>query len=349
MTEQQIKKETPIGKIEKLDPFFKDITKIEKEKKISKEDEMIGRSANRKLEEKWNVKMQFGVDFFTELFTFLNEMGYDIILGLTKRQVKIYIIDSSGSHLCLVTIDKTEMSEYVLKVDTPIVNTEIPTETETETETLVYVEFDILDEMTLNSKYPIDVYFDTIENNTMYIINGKSLESKRLKSLDSSSDQTIGTYKTHPTNLMRWLKYEDSFIMNVSYISFSNILKALQKKKGKKDKSATKNINVDFRKNTIDFRIQSEIKSSSFQMNGDDIAIPGERDVSFLLDLEILTKLSKLIFKTNAIIHINENLPLIIETRFGAGKIHLYYLIAPRSETSDEEQQTSEEQSTIEE
>jgi len=328
----ETKKETLDG-IEKLDPFFSKIAKYD-DKKESKEDEMIGKSSNRKLDEKWNVKIQFGVDFFNELFTFLNEMNYDTILRLSKQGIKIYVIDPSGTHLCYTMIDRTEMSEYINleNVENLIDNNKI--DQNIEQETVIYVEFDMLNEISLNNKYPIDMYFDTKEKNTMYIVNGKTIESTRLKSLDNQ-DITIGTYQSYNEKLMNWLNNPESFIMNVSNISFGNVLKTLEKKKGEKDKSTSRIVEINFKKNEIEFLIKNEIKSSSIQMYGDDIAIQGERNVLMQLALKSLIKMAKLKLRTNVIFHINENLPFVIETKFGAGKINVYYTIAPRTDSEE--------------
>lgn len=343
-------KETLDG-IERLDPFFAEIAKYEKQdKKESREDEFTGKSANLKIEEKWNVKMQFGTLFFTELFAFLSELGTSTILRLNKRGAKIYVLDKEGTHASYTLIDRTEMSEFINIDDVGISETpENPEKlTDTDKETVIFAEFE-LDEMTLNEKYPVDVYFDTKEKNTMYIVNGKTIESRRLKSMDSKDDPTIGTYSGYYERLMKWLKDEESFIMNISYVSFGNILKSLEKKKSKKDKTISNYAKIEFRKNEIEFKIENEIKSSTFKMHGDDIATPGTRDTSFLMQLDQLTKLAKLKTKNNIILHINERLPLIVETKFGAGKIHFYYIMSPRTESEEqinnEEQNSNEEQS----
>lgn len=342
-------KETLMDGLEKIDPFFAKIAKYDNEqKKQSKEDEMTGRNVNRILDEKWNIKIQIGTDFLVELFTFLGEMEYNAILRLTNKEVKIYIRDPSGTHLCYVIINKTEMSEYI---NTDITNQDVTNTQESEPETVIYTDFDILEETILNNKYPTDIYFDTKDKNTMYIVNGKVIESRRLKSLDNQ-DPTSTTYVSFYEKLMRWLKSEESFIMNVSYVSFSNVLKFIERKNTKKDKTVSKILEVNFRKNEIDFVIENELKSSSVQMYGDDITIPGTRDVSLQFTLGILTKMARLKFRNNAILHINENLPLIIETKFGAGKIYLYYLVALRESeerVNTNEQNNNEEQTNNEE
>jgi hypothetical protein len=67
---------------------------------------------------------------------------------------------------------------------------------------------------------------------------------------------------------------------------------------------------------------------------GEDIIIGGTRDVEHVYKLEDYNKFGKLKFTNNINLYVNENLPLIMETKFGASRIVLYYLLAPRD--SDE-------------
>ena len=337
-----IDKITTLDGIEKIDPFFAEIAKFEEEERESKE-KIIGESANRTLNKKWNVKLQFGTKFFNELFKFLSEIGDDTILRLTKRGVKIYILNSNNTNLVYTLIDRTEMSQYINTDDKEENKNPSMLLTDTEGEIIIYVEFDILKEMELNEKYPTDVYFDTKEENKMYIVNGKTIESKRLKSIDNI-DPTLGTYESNYNNLMKWLKDEESFIMSIIPTSFVNTAKILERKKGKKDKSLTKVLNIEFRKNKIDFIIKDEIKATSVQMYDNDIATPGTRDVNLMMNLDIVTNLAKVTFKNNVVLHINEKLPLIMETKFGAGKIYMYYIMALRSETEEQTKEQTKEQ-----
>lgn len=320
--------------------FFDKIKKFdEKPKEDSKDEEMLGKSSNRKLEQKWNIKIQTGVDFFTEIFSFIKEMGYNVILGLTSKQIKLYKIDSSNTHLSYIILDKTEIAEYIntdnfnkiVSDMTPATST-IPTE---ENETLIYVEFDIIDEMSLNIKYPVDIYFDTKEKNTMYIINGKTLESRRLNDI-TNSDPTTSTYSMFYDRIQGYIKNENTFDIHISHIAFKNVLNVLDKKKTKKDKSSSNFLNIKFGLNDIDFLIGNEIKSSSVQMYGDDIIVRGTKNVTLTIQLDFLAKFNKLKLMNNVILHVNDILPLVLETKFGAGRIKLYYMIAPRDKSNDE-------------
>lgn len=317
--------------LSELSPFFKDINKFDDDKKsTSDENEMIGKSSNRKLEEKWNIKMQIGADFFTETFSFIKELGYNVIFGLSSRQVRIYKLDPSTTHLTYILIDKTEMSEYV-NTDFIDINALDETSKLETPETIVYVEFDILDEISLNNKYPVDIYFDTKEKKRMYIANGKTIESRRLNDTSTKNDPSLASYLPYYDKLLRFMKHESSYTLTVNYPSFKNVLSILERKKTKKDKSSAGILDVKFGLSEIDFFIGNEIKSSSVQMYGDDIAIRGERTASLMIQLDYLVKFNRLKLSSNVTFHISETLPFIIETKFGAGKIKLYYLISPRS------------------
>jgi len=319
--------------LNKLSPFFEQINKYDepKDKNQSQTDEMIGKSSNRVLNEKWNIKIQFAADFFTETFSFIKEMGFNTVFGLTSRQVKIYKINHpDNTHLTYITIDKTEMSEYI-NTDF-VLNNDMLNEDKQETpenELLVYAEFDIIDEMAVNNKYPVDIYFDTKEKNTMYIVNGKAIESRRLNEI-TNDDPSISSYKTYYDKMLGFMKHENTVKTTVSHVSLSNVLSILSMKKTKKDKSSSGILKIKFGLSEIDFLTGNDIKSSSIQMYGDDIAIRGHRETSIILMLDFLVKFKKLKLGSNVTFHINEGLPLVMETRFGAGKIRLFYLVAPR-------------------
>ena len=314
-------------------PFFDKINKFDDKPKESKEDEMIGKSSNRKLEKPWNIKIQVGVDFFNELFAFIDALkhttGYDTVLGLTSKQIKIFKLDPSNTHLSYITLDKTEVSEYI---NTDNFNAPLTSEinTEVEKETLIYVDFSILDEINLNNKYPVDIYFDTKVSNTMYIVNAKTIESKRLNDA-SNNDATITNYPIYFEKIQNYIKNENTFDVHISHISFKNVLTSLDKKKTKKDKKSSEYLQLKFGLNDIDFLTSTDTTSSSIQMYGDDIIVRGTKEVSIELSLDFLTKFNKLKLMNNVILHVNSSLPFILETKFGAGRIKLYYMIAPRS------------------
>lgn len=329
--------------LNKLSPFFEEINKYDepKDKNQSQTDEMIGKASNRVLNEKWNIKIQTSADFFTELFRFIKEMGFNTVFGLTSRQIKIYKLNSvDNTHLAYITIDKTEVSEYIntdfvltnLMPDISNPNLNKEENKDEENETLIYVEFDMLDELSFNNKYPVDIYFDTKERNTMYIVNAKSIESRRLNSTSIKTDPSLNTYKLHWDKMFAYIKNENMVDVTVSHVSLKNVLTSLEKKKTKKDKSSTGILKIKFGLSDIDFTMSTDSKSTSIQMYGDDIAIRGLREANIMLQLDFLVKFNKLNLINNVILHVYEKLPFIMETRFGAGNIRLYYVVSPRIE-----------------
>ncbi len=319
--------------LEKLSPFFEQINKYDEPKeKQSIEDEMVGKSSNRILDKKWNIKIQIAADFFTETFRFMNEMGFTTVIGLSERTVRIYRLDPSNTHFTYITIDKTEMSEYINN-DFPInidnvqdnsQNTQIP-------EQILYIELDMLDEIYINNKYPVDIYFDTKQMKKMYIVNGKTVESIRLNDIENSNT-SVSSYKIHYDKLLKYMNHESMNHVTLAYGALGNVLTSLEKKMSKKDKKSSVFLKIKFGLSEIDFIVgnENETKSSSIQMYGDDIAIRGMQEVNILLEIDFLVKLKKLKFASNVTFHVNEEAPIIIETRFGAGKIRLLYLIMPR-------------------
>ena len=331
-----------------LSPFFEEINKYDapKDKDSSQADEMIGKASNRVLNEKWNIKIQVGADFFTEMFAFITEMGFNTVLGLTQKQVKIYKLNAAdNTHLTYITIDKTEISEYIntdfvlnnLMPSTILASDINKTENvgenkDEEPETLIYVEFDMLNELSFNPKYPVDIYFDTKEKNTMYIVNAKSIESRRLNDTSTKNDTSLNTYKLHWDKLFLYMKNENMVHVTVSHVALSNVLGSLEKKKTKKDKSSSGILKIKFGLSDIDFTMSTEIKSTSIQMYGDDIAIRGLHEANIMLQLDFLVKFKKLKLINNVVLHVYERLPFIIETKLGAGKIKVYYVVSPRIE-----------------
>ncbi len=308
-----------IESINKVDPFMEKVNKKSNEFD-KKEDDVVGKGNNRKLEENWNVKVTVGADFFDETFRFLRELGYSTIFRFDKGGMKIFILDPSTSHAAYVLVDKTEMAEYTNKDDS-------------DGETVIYVDMDILEEMLLNNKYPVDIYFDTLEKKRMYIVNGKEVVRRRLNSIDNK-DNTNSTYEMYLDKIMSWIKNENTFKVGVGYNGFKGVMGSLVRKKGNQKETIL--VDIKFGKSEIDFVVggsEDEVKSSSIMMYGEDILVRGIRDVKMRFNLEYLVKLGKLKFNNNVSFYVNENLPLVVESKFGTGKIIVYYFIAPRLET----------------
>lgn len=308
-----------INETNMADPFMEKVNKLNGFDK--KEDEVIGKGNNRKLDEKWNVKVTLGSDFFDEIFRFLRELGYNTIFRFDNNGMKIYILDASTSHAAYVLIDKTEIAEYTIK------------DKDDNSELVIYVDMDVVEEMSLNNKYPVDIYFDTLEKKKMYIVNGKNIEKRRLNSLDNK-DNTNSTYLLYLEKIMGWINNENTFKVGVGYNGFKGVIGSLDRKKGKQKE--TKLVDIKFGKNDIDFIVggaEDDVKSSSIMMYGEDILVRGIRDVQLSFNLEYIVKLGRLKFNNNVSFYVNERLPLVVESKFGTGKILVYYFIAPRKES----------------
>ncbi len=204
-----------------------------------------------------------------------------------------------------------------------------------EDEIIAYTETDIIEDISLNNKYPVDIYFDTIEKNKYYIVNGKEIVSRRLNGLENDNN-TVNMYFKYYYKLMNWMADEDTIKLSVTSKGMENVLKSLEKKKPKKDKTAGSSgsafVEVKFSRNEIDFIIQNEIKSSSIQLYGDDIIVKCKSSTEAVYDLESLIKFGKLKLTDNVTFYINENFPLVLETRYGANKYFVFYAVAPRKE-----------------
>lgn len=306
------------GEMDAVDPFMK---KVNNSNSVNnkKEDEVIGKGNNRRLDEKWNIKVTLGVDFFDEVFRFLRELGYNTIFRFNKEGMKIYILDASTSHAAYVLVDKTEIAEYNIKDGS-------------DKELVLYVDMDIVEDMALNNKYPVDIYFDSMDKKRMYIVNGKEIVRRRLNSLDNK-DNTNSTYGIYLEKIMGWIKNENTFKVGVGYNGFKAVIASLDRKKGKQKE--TKLVDIKFGIDDIDFIVggaEDDVKSSSIMMYGEDILVRGIRDVKFSFNLEYIVKLGKLKFNNNVSFYVNEGLPLVVESKFGTGKILVYYFIAPRKD-----------------
>lgn len=310
----------------KIDPFAKtnSMSGIDK-----KDEDIIGKGNNRKLDEKWDIKVTVGADFFDDIFRFLREMKYNTIFRFSGDGMKVYVLDGSTSHAAYVLVDKTEMAEYVNNL---VLEGDGGEGSEGKTEEVIYVDMDIVEDMLLNNKYPVDIYFDVSEKKRMYIVNGKEIVRRRLDSLDNKDD-TNSTYEMYLEKINSWKNNERTFKMSVGYNGFKAVVGSLERKKGKQKE--TKKVNIKFGVDNIEYIVggnEDEVKSSSIMMYGEDILVRGVRPVEKIFNLEYVVKFGKLKFNNNISFYVNESLPMVMESKFGAGKIIAYYVIAPRND-----------------
>lgn len=310
------------------------------------EDQMAGKSANRKLNEKWNIKLQLKADLFEDIFRFLRSMQYKTIFRFREKNVKLFVMDESTSHMAYVVIDRTEISDYISGVVNGVIDEKEIKEKEIKDgsidvdsgndndEIVVYCETDVIEEMSINGKYPVDVYFDTLDKQRMYIVNAKNKKSRRLMSTDNQ-DSSSSSYKSYEDKIQSWIKDQNTFKMSVGYKGFKDVMASLDKIKG--DKKEVQVVEIKFGINEIEFNVGSgdDVKSSSDIMYGEDIAVRGKREVTNLYNLEYLVKFGRLDFDNTVNFYINEEYPLIMGSNFGHGKFEIYYVVANRADAEE--------------
>jgi hypothetical protein len=329
---------TQVGDLGKINPFFEDLKTYSEENKVEKSeknDDMLGKTSNRVLDEKWNVKIQFSSKFFINTFAFLKQFGYNTVIGLNKKTITLFKVDPSTNVMSYIIISKNEVSEYINIDETDISGIAGNGETPEKPDTIIYVEMDILDDMVINEKYPVDLYFDTKEKNHMYIINGKSLEARRLND-PANGDKQLTLYPTfYEQKIQRWLKSDDIFPVHIRKESLKTVLSHLEKKKTKKDQKSKAEVKIVFTPSDIDFITEKETSHSSIQLYGDDISIRPKHDVTLYLNVDFVVMYKALNLENNVIMHAKENFPCILETKLGAGQIKHFYIISPIVRTGE--------------
>lgn len=325
------------------EPTYREMNEFDTSNEELPENQMMTRTSNRSLDQKYNVKLVLTTDFFEETFKFLKEISYKTIFRFYPHEAQIFAIEPSLSHGASFKIEKTEMSDYQLKLAPQQEEQEEQTllqeknkenkesEQEKLQEVVAYLDADIMEDIHLNNRYPVEIFFDTIYKQRIYIINNKEIVSKRLNST-VNNEPILVNYKILDIKIKEWSGRPNSFKMVVGSKGFKNVLMSLERKKG--PKSSTSNaptfINVTYKPDEIDFTLNSDLKSSSILISGDDITTPGEREVKAIYNLNELVKLNKLKYNNNISLTINDDYPLVVETKYGSGRTVLNYIIAPR-------------------
>lgn len=312
MTEVENKTDN-IGKVSET--FFSSEIR-ETEKKLEKT-EMAIKGSNRRFEEKWDIKFTMGSETFENIINFLNEIGFDVIMRFSKKDVKIYIMDISTTHAAHVIFDRTEFAEYVVQgVDE-------------NSEKVVYIDTGIVGQLMINKDYPVDFYVDTEKEKRFYVVCGKEIVSKRLNSMNDELNATIQGYKNSYPKLKSLLDMKEFQKIVVNQGALKNVLASLSKKSG--GNKACTLVDVVLKKNEIDFKISDETKYSSILMSGEDALVYPLREDEVMLNLEYCKKFSKLKLSYQSNLYISSVLPFIFETKLGAGKVNIYFVVAPRS------------------
>lgn len=288
--------------------------------------EFVGKGANRRLDEPWNIHFTIGSQTFVNLITLINEIEYDALFLFKKKELIIISIDKGTTHASTIKFEKTEFSDYVVK----------GLEKDDDEKT-VYIDISIIiDELSINENNPIDFYIDTLEKNRFYVINGKEIVRKQLTSTNVGAESILQKYKNFLAMMDRLIKDGRYQKVIANQVPLSILTKSLSKKKSQK-KDSDVVVDMLLNKNELDFRIEDEVRGSSIVLSGEDVMVyPIEDDrVRFMLDYII--KFGKLKLTYNVAMYlcgekigISNSLPIILESRFGGGRITCSYLIAPR-------------------
>lgn len=293
--------------------------------------EFIGKGSNRRLNENWDIHFILSAPAFINLITFISDIGYDAMFIFKKRELIIVDIDSANTHAATIKIEKTEFTDYVVK------GLE-----KDDDEKVVYIDTSIIiDELSVNENYPVDFYVDTLEKNRFYVVNGKEIVRRQLSVTSEGTESIIGRYKSFLDMMNRLITRKEYQKIIANQNPVMGLIKSLNKKKSQK-KNESVIVDLSLSKIELDFQIQDEngIKGSSIVLSGEDILVyPMESDL-LKFNLEYFNKLGKLKMTFNVAMYICGNkagnsLPLVVETRFGGGRIIMNYLIAPRVETND--------------
>lgn len=290
-------------------------TKIEQ-----KAQEFVSKGSNRKLDEPHDINFTIGSKLFYNLFTFINEMSYDVVMYFKKKEMRMIVIDPSTTHASSIRFDRIEFADYNIK---DFENDDA--------ERVVYIDSSIInDELNINENYPIDFYVDTKVNKRFYVVCGKEIVYNQLNNYEQS---LMKSYMLCNDSIDKLINNNDYQKMVISQNAMNNLLSSLLKKVNKKKNESTI-ISLQLRKGEIDFTIKDEVKGSSVILNGEDIIISPLKDDNLSFELGYLTKLNKLrtILSYNSSLYVNKNLPILFESKFGGNKIVLYYVIAPRIE-----------------
>ncbi len=339
MTEEQVIDKTDIFKMpERKEESLSEMQFIDKgipskqEKEKSKSSipssntEFISKSSNRRLNEPYNIKFTISSDLFKNLVEFIGTVGYDVLFIFKKKEVLMLSIDAAQTHSITVKFEKIEFSDYIIK--------ELENDDD---EKVVYIDISvIIDELSINEKFPIDFYVDTLEMNRFYVVNGKEIVEKQLESLNTSDsiESTVSKYKSMYNSIKKLTSVIDYQKVVVNQVPFMNVIKSLSKKT-EKGEGKTTYATLYSNKHELDFRIEKDVKKSSIMLSGEDIMVYPLREDKVVFSLAFLNKIGKLKLTFVASMYICTDKPIIIETRLGIGKCIVHFLIAPRIEDSD--------------
>lgn len=273
---------------------------------------------NRRFNDEFDIKISIGAETFENIIEFLGEIGNDIIFRFKSKELILYILDVSTTHVAYVSISNTELTEYIIKDSTSGENSD---------EVVVYVDCSIIKKLTVNKEYPIDIYIDRINKKRFYIVNGKERVSKLLQSMDDNLSNTLQSYKGS-TDKITALLGESSY---QKVVVVQNGLKWVLNSLSKKASDEVKLVKMVLKKHEIDFRIEEDVQDASVLLSGEDVLVYPMTDDELECSIEYFSKFNKLKLTHPISLYCNSNMPLMFETKLGGGNIKLYFVIAPRN------------------
>lgn len=317
--------------------------------------EMSVKGVNRKFTKKWDIKFTIGSVLFKNIMEFLNEMSYDILFRFRKKEMKIYIRDPSDTHMTHVMFSNLEFAEYVVRditdIDSDIgnyINSDIHGDIDSKKddkekqrkddneksneiiEKVFYVDMSIINDIIVSEDYPIDFYI-SLDEKKCYLVCGKEMVYSRLMSMSDKSNRTLFEYKLSEVKLDKMIKNDMYQKIVITHSAFKAMMNSLSLKTNKE-----KNVSImaiKFNINEIDFLIEQDLKGSSYLISGNDVIVYPLRSDKILVNTMFLKKFNKLKFTYQVTIYFSSSgLPLMLETRLGAGKIFIYFGIALRVE-----------------
>lgn len=308
--------------------FFKGKLGTSSEKTESKSSSITTKRINRRFSDEYDIKFSIGAETFENVIGFLGEIGHDIIFRFKKKELILYIIDVSTTHVGYVIIPNTELTEYVVK-DNNFGNEDNKNgeNSKNSDEVVVYVDCSIIKKLAINKEYPIDVYIDRLNKKRFYIVNGKERVSKLLQSMDDNLSNTLQSYKGS-TDKINALLGESSY---QKIVVVHTGLKWIFNSLAKKESNDVKLVNIFLRKHEIDFKIEEDTQDSSVLLTGEDVLVYPITEDEFEYNIEYFSKFNKLKLGHPVSIYCNSNMPLMFETKLGGGNIKLYFVIAPRN------------------
>ncbi len=328
MNDTEVKKEQ-LSDEHPNDSFFVDRgspkkdNKQEKDLQESRNSEFSGKTSNRKLDKKWNIHFTLGSGTFSNLVLFLSDIDYNIAFLFRKREVQMVAIDPGDSHGSVIKLDKIELSDYTSNLE------------KDDDEKWILIDSSVItDEMSINEEKPVDFYVDTLDKKRYYVINGKEQVERQLNTVDTSdgTDALLKRHKNFSNSVSKLITDERYQKIVVNYAPLTSLIKSLSKKTDK-SKDTTTLCSLYLTKYDLDFRVASEVKSSSIMLSSDDLMVYPLKDDIFKFSLKFFNKLGKLKFNNTVEMYICGEYPIIVSTRLGGGGVRTWFLLAPRMDS----------------